>query len=642
MARQWHGRAPKTPQSGSRNRACRRDSSPRPSASPPPAATWPGGPRAGRPRPGTTGRPSANCATSSTWIGNVMSRARLAAAQREGRHARPRRPTARPPRRWTRCTAGRKARPRCSKQLGVHLTVAGEAYVTNRAKGDQWNTLASGKVTQLPGQASCRPTSGPKAGTHRAGRRPTSSSASGRRTPATRPGPTPRSAPTCRPSPRSSPTTPTSPPRSASPPGRGGDPVPLQRGRVPRPPEAWTRPPPRPQIFMALLGEAMMTPIEDPGRPLGAGADRGDGPHREPRQERAHQVLDRPRRRRRRDARRRDQAPRPRPGRPTRSAAGRRRRQPLERLAVRGVGGQGAPRTAPGDRRLRPHRRPTCARPQRPGAGPRRLLRHRRHLLDPPAPQPLHRGDRAVRPRRTVRARRCAGRPGSNPRTPPPTEQFDALAAAQDGHRLHQPRADRGRAAPARRRPRRRRHRPRVNKPPPDDLRTDTVPELRAARDPARTSAEAARRAHATPTDSPPPATCWCTGPWSGPGTGCATPTPAPTPRRWPPPTSTAPSPATPTSCWPGHGTAPPRSSARTPTTSPASSSTLDFYVRGLLVLAPPALRGRARRPARHAARSPSPSEEADRWPTARPSCADLIADDVAAALAATGPLDAR
>ena len=50
------------------------------------------------------------------------------------------------------------------QQLGVHLTVAGEGYVVNRAHGDQWNTLASGKVTQMPDQLSCAPTSAPRAG----------------------------------------------------------------------------------------------------------------------------------------------------------------------------------------------------------------------------------------------------------------------------------------------------------------------------------------------------------------------------------------------------------------------------------------------------------------------------------------------
>lgn len=83
----------------------------------------------------------------STWIGNVMSRARLVAAKREGRMLVP----------LTDGPAvdamdalygGPQGQAEMVQALGVHLTVAGEAYVTNRAQGDIWNVLANGKVTQ--------------------------------------------------------------------------------------------------------------------------------------------------------------------------------------------------------------------------------------------------------------------------------------------------------------------------------------------------------------------------------------------------------------------------------------------------------------------------------------------------------------
>lgn len=83
----------------------------------------------------------------STWIGNVMSRARLVAAKREGRMLMP---LAEGPavEAMDALYGGPQGQAEMIQSLGVHLTVAGEAYVTNRATGDQWNTLAAGKVTQ--------------------------------------------------------------------------------------------------------------------------------------------------------------------------------------------------------------------------------------------------------------------------------------------------------------------------------------------------------------------------------------------------------------------------------------------------------------------------------------------------------------
>ncbi|HEY6416841.1 MAG TPA: hypothetical protein VIX41_11400, partial [Acidimicrobiales bacterium] len=85
-----------------------------------------------------------------TWIGNVMSRARLVAAQRDGRMLVPltRGPAAEA---MDALYGGPQGQAEMLQGLGTHLTVAGETYVTNRAVGDLWNTLASGKVSQRPG-----------------------------------------------------------------------------------------------------------------------------------------------------------------------------------------------------------------------------------------------------------------------------------------------------------------------------------------------------------------------------------------------------------------------------------------------------------------------------------------------------------
>lgn len=84
------------------------------------------------------------------WIGNVLSRATLVAAKREGRMLIPlsEGPAVEA---MEALYGGPQGQAEMLQALGVHLTVAGEAYVTNRATKDLWNTLASGKVSQLPG-----------------------------------------------------------------------------------------------------------------------------------------------------------------------------------------------------------------------------------------------------------------------------------------------------------------------------------------------------------------------------------------------------------------------------------------------------------------------------------------------------------
>jgi hypothetical protein len=84
------------------------------------------------------------------WTGNVMSRARLTAAHLEGRMLVPlaNGPAAEAMEAFY---GGPQGQSEMLQQLGVHLTVAGEAYIINRADGDLWNVIASGKVTQQSG-----------------------------------------------------------------------------------------------------------------------------------------------------------------------------------------------------------------------------------------------------------------------------------------------------------------------------------------------------------------------------------------------------------------------------------------------------------------------------------------------------------
>jgi hypothetical protein len=91
----------------------------------------------------------------SVWVGNVMSRARLTAAHREGRMLVP---VSEGPafEAMEALYGGPQGQAEMIQQIGIHLNVAGEGYVVNRAKGDTWNTLASGKVTQLPAKTQPR------------------------------------------------------------------------------------------------------------------------------------------------------------------------------------------------------------------------------------------------------------------------------------------------------------------------------------------------------------------------------------------------------------------------------------------------------------------------------------------------------
>ena len=83
------------------------------------------------------------------WIGNVMSRAVLHAARREGNALVPL--TSGPA--WEAMEAlygGRHAHPQMLQLLGVDLTVGGEGYITARQKDGEeaWDVLITGKVTQ--------------------------------------------------------------------------------------------------------------------------------------------------------------------------------------------------------------------------------------------------------------------------------------------------------------------------------------------------------------------------------------------------------------------------------------------------------------------------------------------------------------
>ena len=85
-----------------------------------------------------------------TWIGNVLSRARLVAAKRVGRMLEPLNdgPAVEA---MDALYGGPQGQSEMLQLYGVHSTIAGECYIVNLAAKDQWFTLASGKVTQIAG-----------------------------------------------------------------------------------------------------------------------------------------------------------------------------------------------------------------------------------------------------------------------------------------------------------------------------------------------------------------------------------------------------------------------------------------------------------------------------------------------------------
>jgi len=87
-----------------------------------------------------------------TWIGNVLSRATLVAAKREGRLLVPISGGDSPATEaMDALYGGPQGQSQMLQLFGVHTTIAGDEYIVNRAKGDAWETLAYNKVTQLPG-----------------------------------------------------------------------------------------------------------------------------------------------------------------------------------------------------------------------------------------------------------------------------------------------------------------------------------------------------------------------------------------------------------------------------------------------------------------------------------------------------------
>jgi hypothetical protein len=84
------------------------------------------------------------------WTGNVLSRAMLVPAKRDGRMLVPVTDPADPAMEAMQALyGGPQGQAEMLQLFGVHSTVAGEVYIVNRAAGDQWNMLASGRVRQL-------------------------------------------------------------------------------------------------------------------------------------------------------------------------------------------------------------------------------------------------------------------------------------------------------------------------------------------------------------------------------------------------------------------------------------------------------------------------------------------------------------
>ena len=84
----------------------------------------------------------------SVWIGNVMSRARLMAGERQGTQIVPVEdgPAAEA---MHDLYGGPQGQAQMLQAFGTHLTVAGEGFLTHLDKDDAWYVLATGKVTQV-------------------------------------------------------------------------------------------------------------------------------------------------------------------------------------------------------------------------------------------------------------------------------------------------------------------------------------------------------------------------------------------------------------------------------------------------------------------------------------------------------------
>src|SRR5262245_21229852 len=85
-----------------------------------------------------------------TWIGNVMSRANLVAARKIGNSLEPQAkgPAADA---MEALYGGPQGQSDMLQHIGFHLTIAGENYIVNRARNEEWDVLAAGKVTQMGG-----------------------------------------------------------------------------------------------------------------------------------------------------------------------------------------------------------------------------------------------------------------------------------------------------------------------------------------------------------------------------------------------------------------------------------------------------------------------------------------------------------
>ncbi|RPJ77437.1 MAG: hypothetical protein EHM24_00030 [Acidobacteria bacterium] len=89
------------------------------------------------------------------WTGNVLSRANLVPAKREGRMLVPIMDAKDPATEAMEALyGGPQGQAQMLQLFGIHTTVAGEVYIVNRAARDDWNCLAAGKVTQLGNGAS--------------------------------------------------------------------------------------------------------------------------------------------------------------------------------------------------------------------------------------------------------------------------------------------------------------------------------------------------------------------------------------------------------------------------------------------------------------------------------------------------------
>jgi hypothetical protein len=99
------------------------------------------------------------------WVGNVLSRARLVPAERQGRMLVPITDKNHPASiAMDALYGGPQGQSEMLSQFGIHSTVAGEEYIVHRAEDQTWHTLATGKISDYGSQGKMKADFGEEGG----------------------------------------------------------------------------------------------------------------------------------------------------------------------------------------------------------------------------------------------------------------------------------------------------------------------------------------------------------------------------------------------------------------------------------------------------------------------------------------------